>query len=490
MPEIRYVCLSDLHLGEDSSLLTNLAKASTKIDFGSPSPVLLGLVDCLRSILKNCGPKNSKPSLILNGDVLELALSPIGESATLFSQFIGLTMPANNPMFDKIIVIPGNHDHHLWQSARDTQYVEYVASGAFQPGAMLPEIWNATNIFAVPAPKTRKSMQSGPLHSYMLQGIVRRFKHLKDFVVPISYPSFGLLNSEFRRAVIFNHGHYIESIYMLMSRLKTLMLPGRNPPETVWDIEAENGAWIDFFWSALGSAGEFGQGVETIYDKLNVPDEVTKLLCNFMEGLVEKEAGFPDILPLNKILFPVFSPLVNFISRRERGKPGTVLSEEAEKGLRSYLCGPLLKQISEELKERMDVLHFDGLPEVTFVFGHTHKPFTRDMVLGGFPGWVHAYNTGGWVVDTLKPETAHGGAMVLLDEDLEAVLVRMYNERDAGGTWEVVAESSMRGSNMNGQLLADVSRLLKTNGPWKTFPETAAEAVSVRREHLIDSALS
>jgi hypothetical protein len=477
-------------LGEDSSLLTNLATASTKIDFAAPSPVLSGLVSCLKRILKNCGPKDSKPTLILNGDLLELALSPLGESATVFSQFIELTMPASNPMFDSIIVIPGNHDHHLWQSARDTQYVEYIKSGQFPPGAVLPEVWNATNIFVAPARAGQGASALKSLESYMLQGIARRFNHLKDLIIPIAYPSLGLLKPDLRRAVIFNHGHYIESIYLLMSTLKTLLFPDRKPPETVWDIEAENGAWIDFFWSALGSSGEVGQKFETIYDKLNVPDEVTKLICNLMEGLIEKEGGLPDVLPINKILFPVFAPLVRFIANRERAKPGVELSEETETGLRSYLCGPLQKQIADELKKRKDVLGLDELPEVTFVFGHTHKPFTRDITVNCFPGWTHTYNTGGWVVDTLKPEPAHGGAILLLDENLEAVLLRMYNEREAGAKWEVFAEASMRGSNMSGQLLADVKKLLNTNGPWKTFPAIAAEAVSVRREHLINSALS
>jgi hypothetical protein len=466
--------LSDLHFGQETSLLTNLATASAKPDASQPSPVLVELVDCLKGILETCGPKEGKPTLILNGDVLDLALSPLKDAAMAFERFIELIMPPDAPLFDKIVTIAGNHDHHLWQDARDTQYVNYITSGDFPPGVPLPDLWNATNIF----------VESDPLPSYFLQNLIRRFEHLKDRVVPIAYPTFGLLKPELNRAVLFNHGHYIESIYLLMSDLKTLLLPDRRRPTTVWDIEAENGAWIDFFWSAMGNAGEVGEGMETIYDKLNVPDEVTKIISNFVKGVIEKESGIPDVGLMDKVLFHVFSPLVRFIADRERLKPGEILSKDTEKGLRWYVSGPLLQQIKHEFEERKEILKVAGFPEVTFVFGHTHKPFTRDTKFNGFSGWVHTYNTGGWVVDTLDPEPTHGGAMVLIDENLEAVSVRMYNETGDNQKWQIIAEMSARGSNVTGQLLADVGELLKIEGPWQTFPDTIAESVSIRREHL------
>ena len=48
MAEVRYVCLSDLHFGQETSLLTNLATASTVTDPTEASPALKGLVDCLK----------------------------------------------------------------------------------------------------------------------------------------------------------------------------------------------------------------------------------------------------------------------------------------------------------------------------------------------------------------------------------------------------------------------------------------------------------
>jgi hypothetical protein len=41
---------------------------------------------------------------------------------------------------------------------------------------------------------------------------------------------------------------------------------------------------------------------------------------------------------------------------------------------------------------------------------------------------LSVYNSGGWVVDTADTEPAHGGAIVLADEELNVVSVRMFNE--------------------------------------------------------------
>ena len=125
MSNISYVCLSDMHLGEEDSLFTQLKKDSAEIDVGNPSPVMKNLVNCLKEIIfKNESGK--KPTLILNGDILELALATTDQAALVFDQFIKLVMPENKELFEKIIYIPGNHDHHLWETAREIQYANYI----------------------------------------------------------------------------------------------------------------------------------------------------------------------------------------------------------------------------------------------------------------------------------------------------------------------------------------------------------------------------
>src|SRR5262249_32782608 len=113
MPDIRYVCFSDMHFGAGNSVLTNLLEGSIDTDPTRPSPVLVALVDCLRDLIgKN--ETRVKPSLVLNGDILELALATDNKAAMAFQRFVELILPENGePLFDKTIYyIPGNHDHH------------------------------------------------------------------------------------------------------------------------------------------------------------------------------------------------------------------------------------------------------------------------------------------------------------------------------------------------------------------------------------------
>ena len=127
MSEIRYVCLSDLHLGEEDSLLTRLIARGTddySIEPKEASPVMLSLVDCLKAII---GRDTEPPTLILAGDILELALAETQEAAMVFERFCELIL-GEEPLAKQIVYIPGNHDHHIWELAREVKatYV-YVA---------------------------------------------------------------------------------------------------------------------------------------------------------------------------------------------------------------------------------------------------------------------------------------------------------------------------------------------------------------------------
>ena len=165
MTDIRYVCLSDMHLGEEDSLLTNLKTAKSEIDPLSPSPVMSELVHCLEYLL---GENNNgdKPTLVLNGDILELALTTTNEAAMVFEQFIKLIMPKGKELFKDIIYVPGNHDHHQWEIARESQYANYIET--IDPGKELPVPWHTTNMF----------VENSPRSSFLKRAYFSRFSKL------------------------------------------------------------------------------------------------------------------------------------------------------------------------------------------------------------------------------------------------------------------------------------------------------------------------
>ena len=114
MPNIRYICISDLHLGADNSLLTQLGSKPGSVNPGRPSEVLEGLAKCLKELVRH-NERARKPTLILNGDALELALAEDNIALMAFDRFIELMFPVNGDWLidPSIIFNPGNHDHHL-----------------------------------------------------------------------------------------------------------------------------------------------------------------------------------------------------------------------------------------------------------------------------------------------------------------------------------------------------------------------------------------
>ena len=144
MSDIRYVCMSDMHFGEEDSLLTNMKTASSETDPTQASPVLKSLVGCLQALIEE-NQGGSRPTLVLNGDILEMALAPTHEAAMAFERFIeAIEMPDGKPLFEQIVYIPGNHDHHIWEIARETQYVHQirkVKKGRIFSASVLCALW-------------------------------------------------------------------------------------------------------------------------------------------------------------------------------------------------------------------------------------------------------------------------------------------------------------------------------------------------------------
>jgi hypothetical protein len=123
--------------------------------------------------------------------------------------------------------------------------------------------------------------------------------------------------------------------------------------------------------------------------------------------------------------------------------------------------------------------------EVTLVFGHTHKPFQEDLSFRGYPQWVNVYNTGGWVVDTVDPEPLHGGAVVLVDEALNAVSLRMYGEEKDPGRYAVRVEQASHPGEEPNPLYRQIASVVRPEEePWHTFSMLAARTVSKRAQNL------
>jgi hypothetical protein len=457
MSDIRWVCLSDTHFGAENSLLSHVPAGANEVDPATASPVLQALISCLKAVIAtNAGPR--RPTLVLNGDIVELALAQDNVAAMVFDRFIDLAFTGAEPLFDDtILYLPGNHDHHLWETARERQYSDYIR--AVPPASRLCPPWHVTRLFDRP--------DSAHPQAELLTALVQR-RCGPTRIVEVVYPNFGLAADDTARVVLFHHGHFVEPLYRLMSTLKAALFPSQQPGQDVWDWEADNFAWIDFFWSTLGRSGDAGADVGLIYDMLQDRPAIARLAGN-AGNLAGSHLPAPPVARL------VLSWLLRHVARHarpERAHADVLLTQSGETGLVEYLTGPLLRQLTRERPGAQDA-------EVSFVFGHTHKPFERVTTFDGFSKPVSLYNTGGWVVDTETTAPLHGAAVVVVDDDLRVASLRMYNQASDRAAYRVALDSL---AHEFSQRLATVINF--ASSPWREFSELVAVAVEERHQIL------
>jgi len=475
---LRYVCLSDLHLGAQNSVLSAIGDDDVTVDPTRTSEVMALLFAGLRRLVDHLGPDAPRPTLVLNGDILEFALASDDAALMVFERFMDLAFPMDDtPIFDdRVLYIPGNHDHHLWETARERQYARYVRDLADEESLKAP--WHVT-----PMLKPDRSIEAE-----VLTAIVRRRTHREQVSVAVVYPNLGFVDDETNQAVVFHHGHFTEPLYRLMSTLQRDLFPSQTPGPAIWDWEADNFAWIDFFWSALGRSGVVGSDVGALYVMLQRPDALDWLAGNLSRAVTGRYGptwASPISAPLLRrtLMFALgrATPL-------ERAHVTEPLSPRSEQGLDDYLSGPLLHQLLAE-----EHGHLDGPDRpvssdraLTFVFGHTHKPCERIATPDGWKQPVKVLNTGGWVVDTVEPIEVQGAAIVLVGHDLDAVSLRLFTERADGPAAPVsVAEPDLGPSDAPSAWCQRVRDALSADeAGWAAFSRAADEAVTHRHGAL------
>lgn len=456
MAQIRWVCLSDTHFGAENSLLSHVPVGSTTVDPDSPSRVLGGLIECLRDVIsrtRTSGP----PTLILNGDMLELALAMDNISAMVFDRFIDLAYNPEAIFANEIIYLPGNHDHHLWETARELQYSAYVART--DPKCPLQPPWHSTRMF--------QDMTRPGLEAELLRSLVRRRPGPADRV-RVVYPNLGITNPSGDRVVVFHHGHFVEPLYRLMSTVRAATFPHQTGGPEVWDWESDNFAWIDFFWSSLGRSGEVGSDVGLLYDMLQDPEAVGIIAANWATAVSQHLPRLLRAIPV--LLRPLVRRVATQAVTRERQRTDTLLSPSAIKGLAGYLEGPTFRQLHRE---------HPGFEEakVTFVFGHTHKPFSDTKGFSGYHQAVDLFNTGGWVVDTERTAPLHGASAVVIDDQLNVASIAFHHQTDDPAQAKVTISG--------GPLAAELTETLDLDGsPWTDMSQIAFEEVRRRQQAL------
>lgn len=421
---IAHVVLSDIHLGARDSIMTHLECHDEIAD--GPSEVMTAFANGMRETLKGV-----RPQLVLLGDALDLGLSPFGDVSKSFLQLLDAFYPTNaEDIFAReIIYIAGNHDHHLWRIAQDQGFLDSVEAGEIPA-----DLTSTSRIFGTPSRRCR-----------LMESLARHRPHLADARVRIAYPNWGIADKALNRAVVMHHGHYLDGMYRALSNMRGF-LGGTEPrPVSMRQLEQENGPWIDFLWSDLGSAGEVGNEVGSLYETMlsaGASHDFAESLARRITGGLHSKLGInPKMtlkygITLDNLIKAGVDLTAGRAAERQRDGHGHVLGSEEVDDLGWYLGTPMAAEIRKELGD---------IPrEVNFLFGHTHKPFQDELMVDGFDVPVGVFNTGGWVLDepTLMP--VQGCAAILVSDELEVASLRLFNDPTDGTMAPVRVEGSGR----------------------------------------------
>jgi hypothetical protein len=263
------------------------------------------------------------------------------------------------------------------------------------------------------------------------------------------------------------------------------MFPDQRPRRLeAWDLEAENFAWIDFLWGTLGRSGRVGEDMGLVYDMLQSPADLRKLVNNVARGLADR---LPHTLPWT-VLRPVVRQSLRGLLRLavdatkhfERRTPEPD-SNPLTSTSRSLLVSYLDEQVTGQLRSDHRGQSKDLPRQLKFIFGHTHKPFIGSEKVPSFGATpVRVFNTGGWVVDTPEADARHGANLVVIDDDLEVACVRLYNQSDDPATYRVRMDDAL--PEEQGPLYRHLEKLIGADPePWQAFSAAVSAAVAERQ---------
>lgn len=465
-----HICLSDLHCGAPTGLLT---PTDTDPGIGSDPARLVSdtFAKALLATVKivNSGPP---PAVIFLGDIFDLSLGQPAAATAVLRYFLDqLKMNGGVSAFGRFLFVPGNHDHELWTALRYQQQSD-------PPGSLdhVTPAFAATETWPGPALLDQLLKKSG-------------FK----FGCATYYPNLGLRSKDGSRVVMFHHGHFVEAMYTLMSRLLSQLAGGEDLARTVADMERINGSWIDFIWSTLGDDGLLGKDIFLAYEYLMTGGETADFQHRLSRLIADKLAGSLPLWrtkamreALDLIASGLVDSLAGSLGQLERFSYTQVLGDGSLKGLKDYLDGPVWRQMGVELEGKMPT-------DMTFVFGHTHKPFEDRVPSSRFTFPPAVYNTGGWILDTPMFGTVEGASVLFVDDQLNTAALRLFGApADDGPALPGSTPVPVRVTTADGLAPGDnpmaaalQASLVKTAPLWAAFAKAADASYRDKQAYII-----
>jgi hypothetical protein len=124
-------------------------------------------------------------------------------------------------------------------------------------------------------------------------------------------------------------------------------------------------------------------------------------------------------------------------------------------------------------------------PEVTFVFGHTHKPFIDTLVPEKGPV-LQVCNTGGWYLDSPRLNGREGVSLVLVDDALNVVSVHCFATPINGACCPVEVRLASHHTPDAEAFAAEVESFVQADhAVWANLAKVAAQEYQARRNLML-----
>ena len=299
-----------------------------------------------------------------------------------------------------------------------------------------------------------------------------------------------------------HHGHYIDPLYRLMSTLMAILAPGQPAPATLEEIERQNGAWVDFLWSDLGSAGATGREAFSLYEMMGNAGASHAYAQALRDHIVDRLtaqfgiSGEFDVwngVRLRQVVGAAIEATLTRTAQTQRNNFLDALSTQDYADLRWFLSGPLLADVQRAIGRARPAGPDDGPVtaaaagfHVALAYGHTHKPYQREVTAEGLEHPVAVYNTGGWVLDQPTLTCTQGASALFISDALDIATLRLFNDPVNDVMVPVHVEGLSPAGDAGNDLLPELTQAVRANvQAWGVF----SDAVRTKLQDIAHRAL-
>lgn len=389
------IALSDLHLGSENSY------------FHCHSPKFYKNRKEIIAILQQIGKKDE---IIINGDFLELSLAGLDNVYKDVKEFFSIL--AECDLYNKIVYIPGNHDHHFWRELVEQVYVyNKISEDNIPPGCDEYPHCFVDNRFS--------NKDTDPTCKIILTDLWPKNKPMPEIVVKYPHHFLRVLTKEKKEQYyLVTHGHFLEDLFKPMNYIFD--------PARLDELEAFNNIWLEAFDYHLGQSGRLA-------------DKVRKIVISYEKGGKEAKTTIGNIakeirqnltkkLKMNwlkcwflKIGFKLL--LKKIPTKKESGLYKVSINDDLKESITEYINNYLLQRYQKGNQQEFHTPVDNDIPTpFTFVFGHTHRPvrelYQDNMKLTIQEKEYPLANTGGWLRTDSETHGANAGFLVIDQEGM------------------------------------------------------------------------